>query len=131
MSYNGKVYVKIIKVMYGLPQSGILENKQLQQSLKKEGYFPFRDSVGLWKHSHRPVWFILVVDDFWVKYIGKEHEENLFDSLRKYYDKVTMDWSGSLYCGIYLYWNYQERWVSLIMPKYIVTLIRKFQYQPS
>ena len=52
-------------------------------------------------------------------------------SLRKYYGKVTIDWSGSLYCVIYLEWNYQEKWVNLSMTNYIDTLIRKFQYQPS
>ena len=31
MSNNGKVYVNIIKGMYGLPQYGILENKKLQK----------------------------------------------------------------------------------------------------
>ena len=65
MSYDIKVYVKIIKGIYGLTQTGILENKQLRQSLKKDGYFPYRNSVGLWKHYHRTVWFTLVVDDFW------------------------------------------------------------------
>ena len=29
--YNEKVYIKIIKEIYGLPQSGILSNKKLQQ----------------------------------------------------------------------------------------------------
>ena len=35
VSYNGKVYVKIIKGMYVLPQSGILENKKLQKYFKR------------------------------------------------------------------------------------------------
>ena len=87
--------------------------------------------MGLWKHSHRPVWFTLVVDDFGVKYIGKEHAEHLFRALKNYYNKVTIDWKGALYCGITLEWNYQEKWVNLSIPNYIDTLIRKFQYQPS
>ena len=41
LSYNGKVYVKIIKVMYGLPQYGILENRQIQHPLKG-GVFYFK-----------------------------------------------------------------------------------------
>ena len=77
------------------------------------------------------MWFTLVVDDFGVKYIGKEHEEHLFQELKKYYDKVIIDWAGSLYCGISLEWNYQVKWVNLSMTNYIDTLIRKFQYQPS
>ena len=73
----------------------------------------------------------LIVDDFGVKYIGKDYPDHLFMSLRKYYDKFTVYWYGSLYCVISLEWNYQERCVNLSMTNYIETLINKFQYQPS
>ena len=35
---NGKVYVRIQKGMYVLPQAGILEQQQLEQQLNKHGY---------------------------------------------------------------------------------------------
>ena len=55
ISKNGKVYINITKVIYGLPQDGLLANKQLQRSLFKEGYFPCKDSIGIWKHQYRPI----------------------------------------------------------------------------
>ena len=35
--HNGNVHVKIRRGMYGLPQAGIMANKQLTQFLAKEG----------------------------------------------------------------------------------------------
>ena len=67
---NDKVHAEIRKGMYGLPQAGILANKLLQQNLKTHGYKPCQHTMGLWKHKWRPISFMLVVDDFGVKYIG-------------------------------------------------------------
>jgi len=45
--------------------------------------------------------FTLVVDDFGVKYIGKEHVDHLVEILKQYYTMLE-DWDSSLYCGITL-----------------------------
>jgi len=62
---NGFVYMQIEKGMYGLPQARILVNKLLCERLAKRGHFKLPHTLGLWTHVHRPVWFTLVVDDFW------------------------------------------------------------------
>jgi hypothetical protein len=49
--------------------------------------------------------FTLVVDDFGVKYVRKEHADHLIASIRSTYRKFTEDWTGSLYCGISLDWD--------------------------
>ena len=36
-----------------------------------------------------------MVDDFGVKYVGKNHAEHLFTSLNNHYPKVTFDWDGN------------------------------------
>ena len=36
----GWVYIKIQKVMYGLPQAGLLANELLKKLLSKHGYYP-------------------------------------------------------------------------------------------
>ena len=59
--------------MYGLPQDGILSNKLLKQRLAKHGYYKVVHTPGLWKHISKPISFTLVVDDFGIKYVGKEH----------------------------------------------------------
>jgi hypothetical protein len=70
---NGFVYCEIQKGIYGLPQAGILANKLLKKRLAKFGYFEVPNTPGLWRHIWRPIQFTLVVDDFGVKYVGKEH----------------------------------------------------------
>ena len=54
--------------------------------------------------------------------MGKEHAEHLISSLRKHYTKIAVDWTGSLYAGINLNWNYKERWVDSSMQGYIAKL---------
>jgi len=45
-----------------------------------------------------------VVDDFGIKYVGKQHAQHLSTSLRENY-KITEDWTGELYLGIKLNWD--------------------------
>ena len=91
--------------MYGLPQAGILANKLLKQRLAKHGYYECKHTPGLWKHRWRPITFVLVVDDYGVKYHGRKHALHLAAALKQHYE-VTMDWTGSLYIGISLHWDY-------------------------
>jgi hypothetical protein len=101
--------------MYGLPQAGILTNKLLQRSLSKDGYRPTQHTHGLWKHDTRPISFSIVVDDFGVKYVGREHAEHLMACIRKNYN-ISSDWKVSAYCGLTLEWDYKNRTVDLSMP---------------
>ena len=82
---------------------------------------------GLWKHKTRPVVFSLVVDDFGIKYVGKEHADHLVNSLQADY-KITIDWTGGTFCGIDLNWNYEERTVGISMPVYIKKALLKFSH---
>ena len=74
---DGWVYEKITKGMYRLPQSGKLAHDQLVERLRTEGYSPVQFTEGLWRHGWRPTSFTLVVDDFGVKFVGKEHAQHL------------------------------------------------------
>jgi hypothetical protein len=67
LSQDGKVYIKIQKGMYGLPQAGILANEFLQRNLAKDGYRPTPQTHGLRTHDTCPISFLLVVDDFGIK----------------------------------------------------------------
>jgi hypothetical protein len=120
--------MEIQKGMYGLPQAGILANKLLEKRLAVHGYAPLPHTHGLWQHKTRPVQFSLVVDDFGVKYVGKEHADHLFQTLLKYYP-TSVDWEGKLYCGISLAWDYDKRHVDLSMPKYVSAALHRFQHR--
>ena len=103
---NGAIYIEIQKGMYGLPQAGMLANKLLKRRLAKHGYYEVRHTPGYWWHVWRPIDFTLVVDDFGVGYEGNEHALHLLQTLRQYYKAVSVHWTGTLYCGITLKWDY-------------------------
>ena len=100
-SKNGYVYMEIRKGIYGLPQAGILANNLLRKRLTKFGYYEVAHTPGLWKHITCPIQFTLVVDDFRIKFFGKEHADHLLITLQKDYT-LDVDWTGSLYYGITL-----------------------------
>jgi hypothetical protein len=106
LAQDGKVYIEIQKGLYGLPQAGILANKLLQRNLAKDGYRPTTHTHGLWTHDTRPISLSLVVDDFGVKYVGREHAEHLMTCIKKNYN-ISSDWNGIAYCGLTLDWDYK------------------------
>lgn len=81
----------------------------------------------MWKHKTRPCQFTLIIDNFAVEYIGKEHALHLAAALKEKYD-ITMDWTGALYAGITLKWDYDKRTVDLSMPGYVQTMLDKFEH---
>ena len=104
-AHNSFMYWQICSVICGLPYSGILANLRVRENLKPSGSYEVAHTPGLWKHKRRPVQFSLIVDDFRVKYVGKEHIDYLITSLHKDYARITVDWTGELYAHISLKWN--------------------------
>jgi hypothetical protein len=82
---------------------------------------------GLWRHVTRPIQFTLVVDDFGVQYVGAEHAHHIIAALETDYT-VSKYWTGGLYCGITLKWDYANKHVDLSMPGYIKDALHKFQH---
>jgi hypothetical protein len=81
LSVDGWVYIEIIKGMYALKQAGLLANQLLQKRLEPFGYYPAHHTPGMWLHKTRPIALYLIVDDFTVKYVGKQHAAHLRDAL--------------------------------------------------
>jgi len=126
---NGFVYMEINKGMYGLPQAGILANKLLKRRLAKFGYYELPHTPGLWKHVSRPIAFTLVVDDFGIKYVGREHLDHLLAAIRNDYT-VDVDETGGLYIGIKLSWNYEKGYVDIAMPDYVKKQLIRYGHSP-
>ena len=84
---------------------------------RKQGYSP-TDYFENVLHPTGITTFTLVVDDFGVKYVGKEHVDHLIACIKEKY-KLTKDWTGDLYCGINLKWNYTAQTLEISMPGYI------------
>jgi hypothetical protein len=109
---NGKLYIRINKGMYGLPQTGRLANNLLITQLVPHGYRPCTHTHGLCWHDTKPITFTLVVDDFGIKYLGKLNADHLLNALKENYE-VTEYWAGKLYCGMVYLWTgimIIERW---------------------
>jgi hypothetical protein len=118
VDHNGNVHCKVRQGMYGLPQAGIIAQELLEEPLKKAGYTQSKLTPGYWKHEWCPISFTLVVDNFGIKYIGKEHVMHLIKVLKEHY-KVEEDWEGKQYLGITLGWDYKNHELHLSMPKYM------------
>ena len=88
--HNGNVHCEVRRGMYGLPRAGIIAQELLKQRLLKAGYIQSKIMSGYWKHKWRPISFTLVVDNFGVKYIGKEHVLHLIKVQKEHY-KVEED----------------------------------------
>ena len=69
---DGHMYVEVRKLIYGLPQSGLLSNELLKQQLGKHDYYQSKLVPGLWKHKTWSIQFTLVVNYFGVKYRQKQ-----------------------------------------------------------
>jgi hypothetical protein len=126
---EGFVFLEIRRTVWGLPQAGILANKLLRKRLDLHGYYECVNTPGLSRHPTRPIsTFSLIVDDFGIKYFGKEHAEHLIKCLKEK-KKRTEDWTGDLlYCGITLKWNYDARTLDISMPGFIKKQLLKYKH---
>jgi hypothetical protein len=127
LAVDGWVYIEIRKGMYGLKQSGLLANQLLHTRLAPFGYYPARHTPGLWLHKTRPISFTLVVDDFAVKNVGKQHAEHLRNALLETYE-LTTDWTAMVYSGMTLKWDYEKSKYDISMPGWVSNVLSKFQH---
>ncbi len=125
---NGHVYIEVRKGMYGLPQAGILAQKLLEERLNKHGYSQSKAVPGLWTHSLQPISFTLVIDDFGIKYVGRQHVQHLLYILKEHYE-ISKDWSGTKFIGLTLDWDYCGCKVHISMPSYIDKALTQFQHE--
>jgi hypothetical protein len=66
-----------------------------------------------------------VVDDFGVKYVCKEDVQHLITSIKTDYT-ITKDWTGNLYYGIQLDWDYEKRTVDVSIPGYVKKKMQEY-----
>jgi hypothetical protein len=133
IAVNGKVLAQIDAGMYGLPHAGKLAQDRLIPHLAKHGYHQCEQTRCLFKHETRPISFTLVVDDFGIKYKGKEHADHLIAALSEIYT-MTVDWTGSKYLGIVIKYDKEKHQMELSMPKYVENAIDRFgakDYAPA
>ena len=116
--------------MYGLKQAAILAYDYICQNLEPAGYHPVPGTVGLWKHTTRPIAFCLCVDDFGIKYFTKDDVNHLLEQIGTIY-KYTTNWEGKDFCGLHFDWNYDKQYVDISMPDYVKKALKRLQYTPT
>ncbi len=122
-------YCEIRQGMYSLPQAGIMAQELFAKRLKEHGYSQSKTTPSLWKHEWQPIIFSLVVGDLGVKYVSKEHAQNLVQMVQKYY-KCSLEEKGEQYCGLTINWDYPGKKVHLSMPLYAKNGLKRFQPRP-
>jgi hypothetical protein len=127
LAIDGYVCTEITKGMYGLPQASILANDDLVIHLADQGYVQSEHTPGLFIHNTRPISFGLVVDDFGVKYVGETQAQHLVDVLKHKYT-ITIHWTGDLYIGLHLRWDYDNRTVDISMPDCVTKALQRFEH---
>ena len=128
LAKNGFVYLEMHRAVWSLPQAGILAKQLLQNRLLLHGYYECKHTPGLWRHLARPISFTSVVDDFGVKYVGKEQVDHLLKCIQEKYELME-DLLGNLYCGIKLNWDYNACSFDISMPGYIKKLLQKYKHK--
>jgi hypothetical protein len=111
-STHGNAHLELRRAVWGLPQAGILANKRLRQKLAPFGYKEHSNTPGY--HNTRPILFTPIVNDFDVKYVNKADVKHFLTSLQATYT-LTVDWTGDIYCGIALGWDYGKQYVDMVV----------------
>ena len=101
---NGWIYFEILRGCYRLPQSGRLSNALLCTRLDKAGYYKGATTPGIWIHKWRLIQFFLLVDNFGIEYVGKQHTLHLLHTMEQNYN-ITTDWEGGEIAGIDIAWD--------------------------
>jgi hypothetical protein len=115
--------------MYGLKEAGIPAFTQLVKKLAPYGYSPVTNTPRLWHHISRPTTFTLCVDDFGVKYLNLADANHLINTVQTSY-ATTVNWNGSIYCGLTINWNYSNESVNISMRGYVHRALKKFDHIP-
>jgi hypothetical protein len=68
------------------------------------------------------------VDDFGIKYTGRQHAEHILATLRLLYP-ITVNWAGDKYIGYTIKWDRPNRRVHLSMPGYVSKALDRFGIQ--
>jgi hypothetical protein len=127
VDHNGNDHWEVQRGLYGIPQAGIIAQELLETRLKMAGYTQSKLIPGYWKHEWQPISFTLVVDNFGVKYIRKEHVIHLINVLKKH-NEVKELREGRQYLGITMDRDHKNQEVHLSMPKYVERALACFDH---
>jgi hypothetical protein len=124
---SGKPYVffRIEKTMYGLKEAGKLSNLRLVGLLASFGFFE-TTTPGFFRHVSRPIYFVLVVDDFGVKYHSKVDFDYLVSCLTTLY-QVKSHPTGTKFLGFTIKHDRISGTLVVSYPGYVASLFARLR----
>jgi hypothetical protein len=111
--------------VYPRPASSQINSSKKCLSIR--GYYQYQHTPGLWHHMWGDITFCLVINNCGIKTTTMADMKRLVSSLQEHYS-IAVDWTGSLFCGVKLTWDYINQTVDLHMPKYITKALLKYQH---
>jgi hypothetical protein len=122
---NGRVLIEVRKGIYGLRQAGMLAQQRLLAHLATHGYHQAANTPCLISHETRDIKFVLVVDDFGIKYKSTDDVNHLIQCLEELYT-LRVDWSGEQFVGFHIRHDRTHHTIALSMPQYIERAVKRF-----
>ena len=123
-------YVEIRKVMYGLHKEAYVASAKLKRVLGLEGYVLSKFTLGLFTHKTRGIAFLLVVDDFGVRYTKRKDVKHLLKTIQDSYS-VKTDQDSIFYLGVTLEFDYEGWTCKMLMPGYVKQVLIKLYHEFS
>jgi hypothetical protein len=94
----------------------------LDQHFARSGYRPTANTLCLYRHDTKDIFFTLDVDDFLAKFSKREDANHFIATLKSAYS-ITEDWSASNYLGMT---NRADKSITISMPGYINGALKRF-----
>jgi hypothetical protein len=123
---NVMLYFQFNKGMYGLPQAGQLAQNCLIAHIANHGYTQSDIAACLFRHATNDVTFVLVVDDFGIKFTSTEGRDHLLTTLRLLYN-ITVDMANPTYLGMIIHYDKVKQTISCSMLGYIDKVLTRFR----
>jgi hypothetical protein len=115
----------IEKTMYGLKEAGKLSNLRLVGLLASFGFFE-TTTPGFFRHVFRPISFVLVVDDFGVKYHSKVDFDYLVSCLTTLY-QIKSHPTGTKFLGFTITHDRIPGTLVVSYPGYVASLLARLR----
>jgi hypothetical protein len=123
---NDMLYFQVNKGMYGLPKAGLLAQNRLIAYTAEHEYTQSDVVPCLFRHATNGVSFVLVVDDFGIKFTNTEGCDHLLATLRLLYT-ITVDMVNPTYLDMTIQHDKAKQTISCSMPGYIDKVLTRFR----
>ena len=129
---HGKSYrilMEICKTIYGLKNAGRLSKDKLDNILLASGYTEDTNVPCVYSHATNGVRFVLVVDDFAVKYNSIAGRDHLINAIKQANYELSVDATGSKFVGLTIECNRNKRYIEISCPGYVAKLLKRFAHR--